>query len=194
MPKNTKTVTITRSLNLPITLVNPVSGIVNYSNDTNSGVGFKLSSLPGYSEFTTLFDQFRIKQVRMTWRPRYNQAPMTVNPDATCPKLVVVPDYNDASLLNNINQYLQYEEASMELLDHPITRVFRPRPSMAVYNNVVTTGYALPDTAPWIDTQSSGVEHYACKWAFTWPLVGTGTPLATVDLEIQYTIELRGVN
>lgn len=194
VPQNKKIVTISRTQNLNIQLANPVTGVVNFACDTNTGVGFKLNSIPGYSELTSLFDQYRIKSIRVTWRPQFNTAPMTANADALCPTLITVPDYNDATLLTTRAQYLQYEGVRSELLDHPITRTFWPRPSMAVYNNMITTGYAAPDTAPWIDTTSPGAEHYAVKWALAYPIAGTSVANGHLMLEVNYTLELRGVN
>lgn len=70
---------------------------------------FNLSSLPNYTEFTNLYDQYKIKGILLQIVPSVTSA--DVNPQASVvnmPSIHSVIDVTEGSALTALNDYLQY--------------------------------------------------------------------------------------
>ena len=162
LPASMSVHSFTRKSTQALAVTNAV-GIVNYANM------YTLAQLPNYSEFTALFDMYRINKIEITWIYDHNSgdvatsAGVAANANMGVPNIVIVTDYDDASALSVINDYLQYEPCRICRLDKPVRHTLRPHTAVAVYNGAFS-GYGN-DRARWIDCDSSAAEHYGCKWA-----------------------------
>lgn len=131
---------------------------------------FKLSELPNASEFTNLFDQYKITKVEVTFYPMtmpvssgLNNTGASILPlGATVPLLFTVVDYNSVNT-TTLNQMRQYSTLNVTTYGRVHKRTFVPKMSTNVYQGVSGDGYAQPIQAPWVDTASAEVEYYGIK-------------------------------
>lgn len=127
-----------------------------------AGLNFQLASLPNYTEFTNLFDQYRINGVRVKIIFTKNES--TTNTSVTTnliPIMGTCIDYDNASAPINVNEVLQYETARVHRMDKPIVRFLRPKVDQALYSGAFTS---YGNMRTWIDSDSPTVQHYGLKW------------------------------
>jgi hypothetical protein len=161
-----------------------LAGTVNASTttDTFGAVAVSLSTLPNSTEFTTLFDAWRILEIYVTFLPI---APLSNT--AAYPALYTVIDLDDANTPAAVTDLTQYETCQTTVGRSLTTRVFSPR------FNIGTTGVRAEPFA-WIDVASSTTNYYGLKYAM--PTLGTtgfgaGTPVYQID--VRAVIQLREV-
>nr|QTE03422.1 MAG: capsid protein [Phoenicopteridae CRESS-DNA-virus sp.] len=130
---------------------------------------FRLSDVFGASEFTGLFDSYKINCVVLKIIP--DQGPkldgawtVRTPPIMYNPQFHWALDYNDNTPVNT-NVLVEYQTYKTTPFTRPITIKLYPRSSSPVYNNAVTTGYAISPRGQWIDISSPNVGHYAMKFA-----------------------------
>lgn len=129
---------------------------------------FQMSDLPSYSEFTALYDQYKLKMVKIYFVPftMDNSSTAGAVTDATqwqC--LYTAIDSNGVSTPTSINQLRQYQTCRFTRMGKVHKRVIYPKPATELYNGVAPSAYATAPSA-WINTSYSGVPHYGLKWAF----------------------------
>jgi hypothetical protein len=181
----------TALINMAVT--NPVGGVIYYSNADNTTAGFNLTYVPAYTEFTNLFDQYRIKAVRCTWRPTASEVPVGADLDHQLPNLWTVIDQNDGTVPSAATTLSQYQSLKISRLDRPVTRTFYPRIAQSAYASGAVSGYSFSDGPQWCDTGSPGVQHYGAKWALVWPGAGAGTVAQYISFTMEYELEFRCV-
>jgi hypothetical protein len=139
-------------------------GTLSSSNIADSFAQFTvgLSSLPNPSEFSTLFDQYRISRVEYAFWPLQTEAVNSTT--AATPGIITVVDYDDSNLLATIAAALQYPNAKWHSAYKPFTLSFKPHIALAAYSGAVFTSFANTKDQ-WIDVASAGVVHYGLKIA-----------------------------
>lgn len=128
----------------------------------NRSITFQLSDLPNYTEFTSLFDQYKINAVKLTFIPRYTGS--DINPLTTAlavPRVWTVIDYDDTANLGDQNGAYQYQNCKVHMMHKPFSIYLKPRVASAVYSTAVTTGYA--PRRMYIDCANNNVPHYGVK-------------------------------
>jgi len=161
------------------------SGDGNYCQTGNAGVSnltyyslslcFTLDSLPDYTEFTNLFDRYKITGVRVRMMPFGVQTPLkdtNLGNQGLSWLAHSVFDYDDTTLLaaSNTGVQLMRERSSYQIknmLDPTrfgFQRFIRPRQALATYSGAFTS-YANTK-ALWNDTASPSVQHYGMKIIF----------------------------
>lgn len=146
----------TRQCNLAA--INPTAGTY-----TVVSFKFQLDDLPNYSEFTNLFDQYKISAVKLKFWPRFTGA--DVNPPATAigvSRLWSVIDYDDSATLTNENQAMEYQNCKTHLSNRPFSLYLKPCVLSEVYRTTLTTGYA-PTRKYRIDVAQPNVPFYGVK-------------------------------
>lgn len=143
---------------------------------------FNLNQLPSASEFTVLFDQYRIDKIKVVFMPRGDSAEAGTNNNNT--KLFTVLDYDDDTAVASIDALCQYEnvKCSSVLKDH--TRVLVPKFANAVYQSAVATAYG-PSTG-WLDCNNSTVPHYGIKYG-----VSAVAGANIVDIKTTYYLSFK---
>lgn len=135
----------------------------------SSGVGgalsFSLNQLPNVTEFTQLFDQYRINKVVLKFLPVINQ----INVDANSNNMIVpffytVIDYDDGSAPTSGADLQQYASCKVVSANKPFTRVVIPRTSTPVYRSGVSAAYLSNNARQWIDCNYVDVPHYGVKY------------------------------
>jgi len=166
-------------------VVGPFSG--NNATESSYALQFSLSQVPNSSEFTALFDQYRIVQVHLRFTPRA-QGSTSIFGFFRPNYFLTVIDYDDINTVSS-NAALQYPTLQISPTDEPFERTFNPRIAVAAYNGVATTGYANLSNQ-WIDVAYPDVQHFGLKGVI--PLT-TANALATdvLDCVATYTINFR---
>jgi len=128
--------------------------------DSISSASILLSSLPNSSEFTNLFDQYRIDYVEVTFRPQYNMSTISSQSSQVNPVLYTVIDYDDATNVAAVTDLQQYSNCKECRFDETCVRRFQPRIAQAVYSGAFTS---FGNTRGWVDCASAGVQWYGIK-------------------------------
>ena len=137
----------------------------NTSTNTQTGsIQTQLSSLPAYSDFTNLFDQYRILKVKIDFMPN-----LTGNTAGGLPGLYNVfnmaIDHTDTTSPTQSSDILQYDEHRTLQPYKPFSITYKPAPAAAYFNTNVTTGYG-PRAGAWIDGSSPAIVHYGLKYSW----------------------------
>lgn len=173
------------------------TAIILNSGAAASGYGytFKLNDLPNPSDFTQLYDQYRIRAIKFQLIPKQGIAtvfPPTVLPGqvSIMPKIYSVIDYDDAAPPTSLAEMLQYENCKWTRANRTHSRYFKPAIATEVFQTGITTGYGMRQNA-WIDCNSSTVEHYGLK---LWVEASTAlTPRWDFDIIAKYYMEFKNV-
>jgi len=164
----------TRTMESTISVLDYPS-IMNFANPGTSTVVsdyFQLSDLPNYTEFTNLFDKYRITGVKLTFIPTQNTS-YVGNTGSPLPLLGFVYDTDDGTLLTNRTDYYQYKNFKIHRLGGIISKWVRPRTASSVYAGIASTAYRTNGNV-WIDCDNAGAEYYGCKYYIDPIDVGTG--------------------
>jgi len=153
--------------------------------DTFGGIRFRLVDVPGSAEFTSLFDQYKITGVKVSFLPRGNVGEVGTNQGIV--KFFTAIDYDDITALTSINDLLQYENAKTTRSTQDHSRFLRPKVAALAYQSSVGNAY-MPRTG-WIDCNNTTVEHYGIKWALQQLPVGS----QTFDVKIDYYLSFKNV-
>lgn len=149
-------------------------------SDTVGGIVFQLGLVPNYTEFTTLFDEFRILQAKIEFDP--------LTSASTAPPLYTAIDYDDGTVPSSVNELRQYESLMTVPSNRYFRRVLNPKASAAYYQGSFT-GFGS-SYGPWLDTGSYSVQHYGLKYI----LPQTATPnAATYNVNITLVFQCRNV-
>ncbi len=147
--------------------------------EVNQPFYFTLDSVAGYTDFTSLYDQYRIVGVDVECFPP--------NDSLTSGALVVSTDYDDATS-TNVASLLQYAAAKRFPVGKPIfLRVDKPSVDVTVFG----TGGAAPGVnaiSPWLDCGKPDVQHYGLKFAAT--VTGNAT---VYTIMFRYRLQFRYV-
>jgi hypothetical protein len=152
--------------------------------EVDQAQGFSMTNVPDVSNFSSLFDQYRIALIEAWILPwDSNTAAVGEIPGL----LASVVDYDDATS-TSYAQLMEYQNVLIGHTTQAHYRKFVPHVAVAAYGSGVFTSFAN-EVAPWIDMASTGVTHYGLKVACN---VGTGTQ-RSFDLVCRFTIDLRNV-
>lgn len=138
-------------------------------------ITFKLTDLPNYTEFTNLFDRYRINAVKLTIVPLVTSN--DVNPATTLftlPNVHTAIDYNDNSNPGSMNELMQYSNYRCTRANKVHSRYFKPSVLQSNYETAVATAYT-PAWKRWLTCDDPVTPHYCLKY-------GLDTPNGNIDL------------
>lgn len=144
-------------------------------NTFSQNIDFKLSDLGNYTEFTALFDQFKISGIKYRWvinrSPDYGGTVVSnvynTTVQGTYPRIMWVQDYDGAaSAPANYNELQQYPRMKEVYLtpDRPYTRwyYFKPARASVEYESATLSAYK-PEWKGFIDAASVDTPHYGLR-------------------------------
>lgn len=170
-------------------------GTINTSSVSGAAGAFayKLSDLPGASEFTTLFDQYRIKFVECHFIPDNNVAFLTATGD-TMPRalLLTVPDYDDDTA-PTLSSMFEREGTQFVPVRQQHVRRFVPRCQTAAWQTGGATGVAVMPRNQWLDVGSPSIPHYGIKYYLEALNASTAPGTISYRCMSYVTVELKGV-
>jgi len=147
--------------------------------------------MPGASDFTNLFDNYRIRKVNMQIFFSNNESGVT-SPATVLPVIHIANDYNDANNfgLTEIQQYPSMMTYQMGL-EKPIKWSMYPKVRLDALTDSGVTSSSAYNTTGWLDTTSSNIMHLGTK-VFLNTLGRTGnTDVGTVVVMITYDLEFK---
>lgn len=144
---------------------------------------FTLNSLPGYTEYTNLFDQYRIKKVMVQCFPRQIDSVGDGGPNSI---FSWATDHTDVTAPTQESDVLQYDGHKTLQAYKPFNMVINPAPAAAYWQGLTATGYG-PRNGAWIDCKSPAVQHYGIKYAWN----NNSNPVDYIDLYTTYWVEFR---
>ncbi len=134
--------------------------IVKVPGDQNFGIAFRLSDVPDVTEFTNLFDQYRINWV--------DYIIMLKNPGTGggYPTVYFAEDH-DSDSTPTFNEL--YSSQSLQVFQFNATQTMfkirvRPNTLRAVFNGLVN-GYERSPPGTWVDCGNPSVPHYGVKYS-----------------------------
>lgn len=148
------------------------------------GFGFTLSQLPGYTDFTSLFDQYRIVQIQAVFHPFQN---ICNSPSQFPGYLHSVLDYDDSVAPTSPSNLEQYDTYRLQSMLETQTRIYNPSVSREIYLSLSTTGYEMSGqgtNAPWIDSASSTVPWYGLKLITSDTAYTSATTVGRLDFTV----------
>jgi hypothetical protein len=126
---------------------------------TNFGVTqFQMSNLDGFTALGAVFDQYKVLEIAVTYRPDANTNPVGGSAGS---QLITVTDYDDGTSptgLAYLNQYANVQTTEYEMQQ----RRFVPHVAPALYTGSFNGYGNIP--CPWIDSASNNVVMYGTKW------------------------------
>lgn len=162
-------------------------------SDQFGGFTYSLNSLPNYTDFTTLFDQYRVDKIRVTFYPRQNVTNGTFPSPTTdtvqsCQVFSVV-DLDDGNAPTSLNDVLQYQNLKTTRGLQVHSRTFKPGVEIAQTNNGTLAG-SMVKMSPWLDCTVASVWHNGLKVV----LQNTGgfAPI-TYDMKVDMWISCKNV-
>lgn len=126
------------------------------------GVPFTLGDLPDVTDFTALYDQYKILGIKVQWLPRGNSSDIGVQGNMA--RFFSVIDRDDDAPPASIDQLTQYESLKVTGTQHVHKRYFKPSVRREVATGIGTTANEVA-MSPWIDVTNTNVKHYGIKIA-----------------------------
>lgn len=148
---------------------------------------FTLSALPSYTDFTNLYDQYRVDKVRVDFYPRAT-VNLLASPDVYNLMHTAV-DHTDATVPTASTDILQYDNhVSRQCYKH-FSITLKPAPASTYWSGSVASGYG-PRAGAWIDSKSPGVTHYGIKGAWE----NNNSTAVSIDIKVTMWVSFREAN
>lgn len=164
------------------------------------GKAFRLSHITGVTDFSTLFDQYKITNVQVNIR-------LITNPDSTTPldqtsgaqsanfypKLWFCHDYDDSSSPASLNQFREREGVKCLVMEpNKIVKYnVKPHVRMTGHGDLINWAYS-PTASPWIDMANTSVDHYGFKMVFDAEgLAAAAANLWMIKVDYKYFLEFK---
>lgn len=169
---------------------------LNVTDATQQGaMTFYLNQLPSASEFTALFDQYRINCVVLKMR-YLNQIPdrTDASSGAYRPNFHYCVDYNDSTAYTSITQFAQVGNYRCHALNGErdwSIKIF-PKVQRQMYQGLGSTGYG--PVKCWINTADPAVPHYGLKYLIDCNGGGGGNEvLGSLQYQAKYYLSFKNV-
>lgn len=159
-----------------------------------NGYNFILQQAAGYTDFTPLFDQYKISAVKLTFIPWRTNSTVEFNSVAagtnTIPRFATAIDYDDSSAPANFDVLRQYQTCKITPITQKHTVFLKPMYSNEVYNGATS---AYSPARGWLDCTYTQVPHYGLKVGIE--SAGTGSPIDAFgfNIEAKFYLAFRSV-
>lgn len=143
------------------------------------GFVFTLDQLPGYTDFTNLFDMYRISKIEIEWLPEYTElTDASVLSNAVNARFNSSVDISDVSPPASVDDLLQYQTVKSTGITKSHKQSFAPSFLMG----------GLVPCSCWLPTSNPSERHYAIKIA----VEPTGVAM-TFRSRVKYYVEMANV-
>lgn len=179
IPNNSRTYTFTRSYfagQIVSAAALPVFG----------SLFFTLGNLPNSSEFTSLFDEYRVGKLTFNFVPIKLQG--NIDAAYSCPELFTIVDKDDSTVPSSINEFLQSPSMRIVSSSRRFRRYFYPKFASSMYVSAVSTGYGARNG--WVDCTNSDVPHYGLKYMMNPSTIASAF---IYQVFVTATVKFRGV-
>jgi len=127
-------------------------------------IQFTLGMLPNVSEFTALYDQYRINKIKVVLVPALTG--LDGNPQSTSyymPNFHSILDYDDSNAPTALSQLMEHPNYRRTRGQRDHKRYFTPAVAAEIYQSGVSTSYSQK-FKQWLDLASTSVPHYGLKY------------------------------
>jgi hypothetical protein len=148
-------------------------------------IAFTLNDLPDVSEFTSLFDQYRLDWVEYTFVLRKFAA------GSSLPVIYYAEDHDDSNL-PSFAAICEAQNVQIVTFGSDRTMIkFRITPNVLrqVYNGL-TSGYERAPPGVWLDCANSAIPHYGVKYVIE-NYNTTDTPNNVVATSLRYHVSFK---
>lgn len=167
-----------------------------FDNLSFGALQFTLSAVAQYTDFTNLFDQYRIDKILVQFFPTWTSrdAPVSAT-NAMVPTMCVAPDWDDSTVPGSLAELNAKPEVQYHRTDLPFSVWVKPHVDTEIYRTAVTTGYGNMKNA-WIDSASSDIPHYGLKYAIMGNGAGGvgGNRIGMMHVVVKYFLSFRRVS
>lgn len=151
---------------------------------------FKLSDLPQYTTFTSMFDTYRILSVNIKFIPRTN-IDAGVNGNAYSTTMFYAIDYDDINVLGTISALQEFGGCKAISSHKTFSVTIHPKVARTIFQGGVSSAYEEPKSGVWIDAAYPNVEHYGLRTMI--PPVSGATGAVTYDIVRTFMIQMKHV-
>lgn len=157
--------------------------VLGTAAETAFAQAFRLGDLPGSSEFTALYDSYKINAVKLRFFPSMTESisTSTMNAPQGETRIITVIDRNDATPLN-FDGLRQYQNAKVVRINKQFSRfIYKPQ-------ILDTSGYSV---SPWMSTAFPSIFWYGLKFAAE--ATGQATGTYRYHIEATYYLSFKTV-
>jgi hypothetical protein len=151
--------------------------------DNQFAYAFNLAATNAPTDFSNLFDQYRIQQVRVHFISLENAQNTTITSSVH-----TVIDYDDNNVIS-VAQAQQYGTYQVSRIGQSFSRTLLPRPAGAVYSGTFTSFSNLP-ASTWLDVASPSVLYYGLKGIIPASTFTSG-PYTIFDVTAEIIVQAR---
>lgn len=176
--------------------------------DMGLGVTFSAQDIGNISQWTDMFDQYRINYVKLTIENQFPAdgtiagAPGPVAMQIPEPTLYIVEDLDSAAVPTALSQVSGFQGVKKVTLGsrdkNTFTYTFRPRPVMSLEtitapaNALGTANSGVGKRGQWIDNQFTDVSHYGMKaWITNWLVTAQPDLLSAYRFTWTYNLSFK---
>lgn len=162
---------------------------------------FTLVDIPAPTDFTALFDWYKINYVVVTLLPYFSEVntpgstgTFTAHSTPANLRIFTAVDYNDATTPASINEIREYQNCKVTQYIKGHVRKFKPRPTIVSDDSTPDVQYPIGN--PWISTDATGDDcvHYGLKIGVDTSLLSAGQ-IANGDVilrvEVKYYLAFK---
>lgn len=174
---------------------NSPTGVINETgNDQHQSYEFRLSNLINVSDFTNLYDMYKINKIQLMLEPIRTTSGLVNNTGSlnyANKKVRVVHDYNSNDVLTDEDQYLEYSNCKSYSCLRNIKITLYPKVNNKVEGNLGTDAYtSINSNKIWLNIANDNVPHFGLKVFIPEDISNTeGVPLFRV--RAKYWISLK---
>lgn len=156
---------------------------------------FAMSDVPNLTSLESLYDNFRILAVKLTFYPEFNVSYAAVSSSFTLPEIYTVFDPDSTVAPTTIPELNSYQTLRRNLFTRPHTRYIKP---FATYNASAVNGAVgtvvsgLINRKTWFNLQNSGVVYSGIRGAIT-ASSSSQIPAMTIRVSATYYFQCRNV-
>lgn len=158
------------------------------SGGGGDSITFMLSDLPNYTDFTNLFDFYKIKGVKLKLIPCQTSALTSSGTNYNLPRISYFWDYNDNAVPTTQNEMLERDNVRTVMGNRIIKTFARPCPQEPVFVNNLVTGYEQGSRNKWLNITNNNIPHYGFK---IWYDGDSSTIIQTYKIFATYYIALK---
>lgn len=141
---------------------------------TKGATSFSLDQCTNYTNFTAIFDQYRINSVTIYMYACYGltqskslNAAGAGDIATAIPRIAYCVDYDDASSPTDFKDVLTRQGARQKMANRNIVfKISRPAKLLMVYESVGSTGYKIDRGGQYLDCGDPAIPHYGFKYCF----------------------------
>lgn len=155
-----------------------------------TGLSFNINGLPDLTDFTTLFDQYKLNGIQIQFIPNITSNDM--NPVSTyyeLPNFHTIIDRDDEIAPANLNVMMQYPSYKRTRGHQVHTRYFRPSLAQTIFKTSSTTGTSQVGPK-WLDCADPTIPHYGMK---VWIDQTNSTTNIKYRVYTKYYLQFKGV-